>query len=190
MEPIIAKDTGGGYFERHLPDVGQHQFVLSKIHDLGMQEVTWNGESKWQHKVMFTYELDQKIEDEGSEYNGKRMLIHEELTLSLGDKAKLAERLQTWRGKELTEDERRGFDITKVLGVQGTMNIMHRTSKTSGREYAVVASLAPPVKGAPIMEPELPEDWCPEWIQKKIDAGWNPGGDVSQKPEKEEEIPF
>jgi hypothetical protein len=191
---LIAKNSGGGDFERQLVEVGQHQFVLSKIFDLGLQQVEWQGETKFQHKVMFVYEMDERIDDENSEYHGKRLLMHEELTLSLGDKAKLLERLQTWRGKELTDSEREAFDLEKVLGVNGTMNVMHKTSKRSGRDYAVVASLAPVLKGATPMVPELEDDWCPDWIKEKISRGFpaSPGSvsTPSNDPPKVEDVPF
>jgi hypothetical protein len=190
MMSIVAKDSGGGGFQRELPEPGIHHAVCSKVFDLGMQAESYNNENSWRHKALVVWELDQTIEDKESEYYGKRLLVHNEYTVSLNEKSKLRKHLESWRGREFTDEElMHGFDIEKLIAVQCQLNIVIRKSG-AGRDYSRVESVAPAGKNAPIMTPELPEDWCPDWIKQKIAEGKGAGGDVSKREFEDEEIPF
>lgn len=187
---IVAKDNGGGDFKRQLPTPGMHHAVCSKIFDLGMQSETFNGDMAYRHKVHITFEIDETIDDPESEYHGKRLLQNQEYTLSLTEKAKLRGHLESWRGREFTSEELdKGFDIEKLLKVQCQLNVMIKTSK-AGNEYAVIKAIVPAGKDAPIMIPELPDDWCPKWIQDKIDTGDGAKGDVATAPDEDDDVPF
>ncbi len=77
--------------ERQLPEAGATVGVLFSLVDLGTQEVTWDGETKWTPKLRLAFELpEQVIEGEVTE-NGKTtkvtkpMVVSIELTRSLGD---------------------------------------------------------------------------------------------------------
>ena len=186
---IVVKETGGG-FERQLPEAGMHHAVCSKVFDLGLQLETYNSETSQKHKGLVVWELDETIKDESSEYFGKRLLVQKEYTLSLNEKATLRADLEAWRGREFTEEELQGFDIEKLLTVQCQLNIVHKTSK-SGNVYAKVVGIAPAGKDAPILVPELADDWCPDWIKQKIADGAGAGGDVSKAEKFEDDsIPF
>jgi hypothetical protein len=88
-----------------------------------------------------------------------------------------AERVQ-W--EKFNAEDVRGFDITKVAGAPGFINIIHDDDNSEGRTYANIASIMPIPKGMdkPRMEGELlvyedgdPNnvfDKLPEWLQKKI----------------------
>ena len=186
---IVAKDKGGG--DRQLPTAGVCNAVCSKAFDLGMQSNNYNGEMSYQHKCLLVFELEETIADEASEYFGKRLLYHLEVTLSLNEKAKLRGYLESWRGKEFTPKElQEGFDLEKLLSVQCTLNIIHKTAKSSGRPYAAVSSILPALKDAPMMNPELAKDWCPDWIKTKIAAGDGAEGDVSESKDFDDDVPF
>ena len=186
---LVAKDNGGGGFNRQLPTPGLHHAVCSKAFDLGLQAESYNGESSTRHKALVVWEIDELIDDENSEYNGKRLLVHREYTLSLTEKSRLREHLESWRGKEFSDKELAdGFDITKLLGVQCQLMVMTKTSK-AGNQYAVVQSVAPAGKTPPLMNPELPDDWCPEWIKKKIAEGVGAVGDVADQT-FDDDVPF
>ena len=184
---IVAKDSGGG--DRQLPKAGICNAVCSKAFDLGMQSNDYNGEMSYQHKCLIVFELEETIADEKSEYFGKRLLHHAELTLSLNEKAKLRKYLQSWRGKDFTPKELQdGFDLEKLLSVQCTINFIHKTSK-AGRERAEIDTIMPASKDAPMMNPELAKDWCPDWIKTKIAAGDGAEGDVSERT-FDDDVPF
>jgi hypothetical protein len=58
------------------------------------------------------------------------MSISKFYTLSLHDKANLAQDLVSWRGKAFTEDEKAGFDITKLVGVKCMLSIIDKKGKS------------------------------------------------------------
>ena len=73
--------------------------------------------------------------------------IDKEYTMSMGDKATLRKDLESWRGKAFTDVEATSFDVTKLLGVPCMLNIIHKTSEKSGKQYEQIASITPLPKG-------------------------------------------
>lgn len=145
--------------------------------DLGTQHSDFY--DKDMHKVMLTFELpNELIEDK----EGKLMpmLTSREYTLSLHEKSNLGQDLVAWRGKDFTEEEMKGFDITKVLGAACTVSIAH-TKGNDGKTYANTKGVMAALKGS-TTPPAVHEcfayliedgtggnyDKLPEWIQKKI----------------------
>jgi hypothetical protein len=56
--------------------------------------------------------------------NGETLTISKFYTLSLHEKSNLGTDLASWRGRPFTETEKRGFDITNLLGVSCYLNVM------------------------------------------------------------------
>jgi hypothetical protein len=104
------------------------------------------GEPKRQHKVMITWELPTELKTFSKEKGEQPLVISQEFTLSLTEKANLRKLLESWRGKGFTETEARNFDITKLIGVQGLMNIIHK-EKLNGEMKQVISSITPVPKG-------------------------------------------
>lgn len=189
--PLIAKDSGES-FERELPSSGIQHAVCSKIFDLGKQMNEFQGQQKLQHKVLFVWELAETMQT--GEYAGKRFVVHKEYTLSLHERATLRKDLESWYGKSIPEEKaREGIDLEKMLKSQCTLNVTRRTSK-SGNEYAVVSGVMPAQKDAPMLFPELPEDWCPDWIKTKMAEAMPddnaPSGEVGKQEEQAGEVIF
>lgn len=139
---LIASDTGGGDFK--LIPSGVHIGRCFRIVDLGTQEEDFQGEMKLMPKVAIYWELHGE-DDEGKPLvmdDGNPMFIWQEFTKSLGQKAKLRAALESWRGKPFTEDELKGFDISKLLNAYCMVNVTHRKSQ-KGKDYANVSSLTP-----------------------------------------------
>lgn len=139
---LIASDTGGGDFK--LIPAGVHIGRCFRIVDLGTQEEEYQGELKLMPKIAIYWELHGEDEDGNPLMmdNGEPMFIWQEYTKSLGQKAKLRAALEAWRGKPFTEEELKGFDITKLLNAYCMVNVTHKTSQ-KGRTYANVSSLTP-----------------------------------------------
>jgi hypothetical protein len=141
---LIAADTGGGDFKRVPP--GVHIGRCIAVIDLGTQEVEYQGDKKLQRKVVLKWELFGEADD-GSpltvEFEGRTapMTISKRYTLSLSDKARLRADLSAWRGRDFTQDELKGFDISKLLGVYCMVNVTQ--NETNGKTYSNVASLTP-----------------------------------------------
>jgi hypothetical protein len=110
--------------------------------DLGVQETTFKGTAKQQHKVYLRWEVpDERIsyEKDGKEVEGP-CSIGATYTLSLSEKAKLRALLQDWRGKLFTKEELRGFDITTVAGKPCQLMVQHSTGADS-KVYANVTGV-------------------------------------------------
>ena len=118
--------------ERDLIEEGIFDGVCSKIIDLGTQysEIFKNSA----HKIRIFWE----IVGETIEINGEQMprLVSKEFTLSLNEKSKLRQALQSWRGKAFTAEELQGFDLKKVLGVG--LSLIHIWQWCSPRPESII----------------------------------------------------
>jgi hypothetical protein len=73
---------------------------------------------------------------------GEPMTISKNYTLSLGEKAALRKDLQTWRGKEFTSDELRGFELKNILGHWAMLSVAKSTGG-NGKEYTNIMTVNP-----------------------------------------------
>lgn len=177
---IMAQDTGGGGDFSPMPS-GNHVAVCNMVVDLGKQRVEYQGESKTQHKVFIRWETAHErlkwTDREGQEREGPRV-IGKTYTLSLHENAALRGDLESWRGRAFTEEERRGFDVSKLLGAPCMLNVIH--AEKNGKIYANVTSIGalpkgmekPPAEVGLLLyddEHEGNYEKLPEWLQKKID---------------------
>jgi hypothetical protein len=149
--------------------------------DCGTQHWEWMGEAKKGHKVRLQWELpteDTWTGDDGVEH---ARTTSREYTASLHEKAALRATLVSWRGRDFTEDELAGFDLTTILGKPCMLSIIHKTKATGG-VYAKVDNVSKIAKGITVpKEPVSPlvsysiEDGAdgtfkafPEWIKNII----------------------
>jgi hypothetical protein len=114
--------------------------------DLGTQLSSGQYGEKLQHKIRVAWELfgeDEEGKPLTIEFDGKEMpmTISKSYTLSLSEKASLRKDLQSWRGREFTDEEAKGFDISKLIGAYCMVNVT--TSETNGKTYSNVANLTP-----------------------------------------------
>ena len=156
---IIAKDEGKCF---DLISAGTVQAVCYAVWDLGRQKVTWNNETKTQWKIIIAWETTHIIENEGK-YKGKRMVVSKRYTNSLNEKASLCKDLESWRGNAFTEEERKGFDLEKLIGVNCLLSIVHNES--NGKTYANVNNVSNVMAGQEKLMPENTIE-APEWVQK------------------------
>lgn len=141
---FIAQDTGGGDFKRVPP--GVHIGRCYSLIDLGSQRVEFQGDVKIQHKILVRWELFGE-DDNGQpltiDVDGepKPMTISKRYTLSLSDKARLRQDLESWRGRGFTDEEAKGFDVSKLIGAYCMVNVTQ--NETNGKTYSNVANLTP-----------------------------------------------
>lgn len=141
---FIASDNGGGNFKR----VPQGVFIgrCYSLIDLGTQHTSGQYGDKFQHKVRIGWELF------GEDENGQQltvdvdgtempMTISKSYTVSLHEKSGLRKDLAAWRGKDFTDEEAKGFDISKLIGAYCMVNVT--TSESNGKTYSNVAGLTP-----------------------------------------------
>lgn len=172
---LIAKDKGGGDFTPIPEDL--YLAICYGIWDLGTQF-----SEKWDksiHKILIVWELPEvrsEFEKTGKNVSLPRA-ISKRYTLSLHKKADLRRDLESWRGKKFTEEELKGFDLKKLLGVPCQLQIIH--NKMDDKLYANIAAIIKAPAGSKI-KPENPvkffsfeekmqvPDETPEWISDII----------------------
>ena len=172
---LIARDKGGGDFTPIPEDL--HLAICYGIWDLGSQFTNFSDHPV--HQVVIVWELPE-VRGE-FERDGKKMdlprAISQKYTVSLHEKANLRKALESWRGKKFTEEELKGFDLKKLLGVPCQIQVLHNVK--DGKTYANVGAIIKAPQGKKIA-PENPltffsfEDGkdiplnTPQWIKDII----------------------
>ncbi len=141
---LTATDTGGGNFKR-VP-AGSHIARCFSVADLGTQTTNGQYGVTTNRKIRLAWEIfgeDENNEPLTIDVDGKPMpmTINKTYTLSLGEKASLRKDLSAWRGRDFTEEELKGFNVTSVLGVYCMLNVT--VSDSNGKTYSNVAGISP-----------------------------------------------
>lgn len=142
---FIATDSGGGGTFKRVPP-GAYIGRCYSLIDLGTQLTSGQFGEKMQHKIRIGWELFGEDETGAPltiEVDGKMMpmTISKTYTVSLHEKASLRKELAAWRGRDFTEEEARGFDVSKLLGAYCMVNVT--SSESNGKTYSNVAGLTP-----------------------------------------------
>jgi len=138
---LIASTNSNSDFEK--APAGNHLARLYKIVDLGTQRVDWKGKLSMLRKVQFFFELHGE-DSEGKPLltkDGKPLIQSKRYTLSLNDKARLRGDLESWRGKPLTDEEAKSFDLTQLLGAWGMVTVTH--NDRDGKTFANLEAITP-----------------------------------------------
>lgn len=162
--PIVAKGSEYKFFP--IP-AGTHQAVCYGVWDIGRQKSGYfdkNENEVIQHKVVIAWELNELMKE--GDYEGKRFVILKEYSLSLGEKANLTKDLTSWRGVPFTDEEKKGFDIEKLVGVNCVLGIVHGKKK-NGDDKNVISAIMKCPKGMPSLNPENPSNKMPKWVEEK-----------------------
>lgn len=139
---LVAKANEGGSFTP-VP-AGMHLARCYKIVDLGSQKTEYMGQIKVQHKIMLQFEVWSE-DDQGSPTltsKGEPLSISKNYTLTLSEKASLRNDLKTWRGRDFTTEELRGFELKNVLGVWAMLSVS-RDAGRDGKEYTNIQAIMP-----------------------------------------------
>ena len=110
---MIISDNGGTSFEQ--PPTGSHAARCISIIDLGTQRSTYEGEVQIKHQVIVRWELANELLTIG-DFAGKPFTVSKFYTASLHEKAGLRKDLASWRGRDFTAEELKGFDMKSILG--------------------------------------------------------------------------
>jgi hypothetical protein len=116
---------------------GLHQAVCVDVVDLGLQDRGF-GEK---HACRLTWQIEEINPD-----TGKRQTVNKTYNVSLHEKASLRKDLETWRGRKFTEDELKGFDLEKLLGVNCQVQVVHNILD-DGRVFGNVQAIVPMGRG-------------------------------------------
>ncbi len=130
------------------PPAGAHTAVCIGFVDMGTQPKSpFYEDGKPAHKVRITWELDEMMED------GRPFTASKTYTWSMSDRATLRTHLESWRGRPFKKEDfgANGFDTKNLLGKSCTLTIQHK--EINGDTRAVVAGVAPLMKGMKAMKP-------------------------------------
>jgi hypothetical protein len=142
MTTIIAKTS-----EQTYPKVpiGVHKARCIKVIDLGTQKQDFKGDVSWKRQALVIWELPEQLS------NDLPMTISKFYSLTLHEKSNLGQDLVSWRGRPLTETEKAGFNITKLIGQTCQVQVMH---KDNGKEK--ISNIIPLPKDMKINEQYYP----------------------------------
>lgn len=176
---LIAKEKAGGSGITPV-EAGTYPARCCGVVDLGLQRTEWQGQVKEQEKVLLMFELPtERVTVEGED---KPRWLSQRLTVSLHEKSVMRKTLDAWRGKPMTADELKGFNIGSLLNAPCMLNVVNKEG-SNGNVYANIGGIGKPMKGIPI--PELESEpilfdmdaddaeevfkKLPEWVQNVID---------------------
>lgn len=129
------------------------------------------GEPKTQRKVRIGWEFPTETRVFKEESGEQPFVLSKEFSLSMHEKANLRKMISSWRGKPITDEEAKVFDISKLIGTTCLISVVHKQAK-NGNAYPEITAIATIPKGMPIPEPVnknfiLSFD---EWDQDKFDS--------------------
>ena len=100
---------------------GEHLGVCYRIVDLGTREEQYKeNPPKKRTLIHVTWETQEELMEDGRPFATGRSY-----TASLNENATFYKDLVTWRGKPFSEEELKGFDVSKMLGVPANIHIEH-----------------------------------------------------------------
>src|ERR1043165_7214119 len=103
---MILSDNGNTSFEQ--PPSGSHAARCIAIIDLGTQRSTYEGEAQIKRQVIVRWELPTELMTTG-DFQGKPFTVSKFYTASLHEKSGLRKDLASWRGRDFTPEELKGF---------------------------------------------------------------------------------
>lgn len=111
--PIYATTKESDY---EVAPEGLMDAVCIDVVDLGIVD-----SKKWGPgpKIKIIWELEEK------DSKGRPFRVNRRFTPSLADKSHLKPFLEAWRGKKFTPEEKKQFDIEKLIGVPCQLSIAH-----------------------------------------------------------------
>lgn len=110
---------------------GLHLATCCDVVDLGVRPTPFGDK----HQVEIWWQLETRTPD-----TGDRFSVRKRYTASLHEKAALTKDLVLWRGKPFTADERKGFDLEKLLGAACQLQVVHKVTD-DGKTFANVAAV-------------------------------------------------
>ena len=137
---MILTDNGGAAFTPC--PAGSYLARCVRLIDLGTQTSTYEGETKRARKVLVAWEI---LDDECRRDDGEPFVLSKRFTQSLHEKAALRKTLSSWRGRDFTPAELKGFDLATVLGKDAFLSVIH--TEKEGKTFANIAAVMRPPKG-------------------------------------------
>lgn len=101
------------------------------------------GKKEPRHRWQIAFLLEKRMSD------GKPFLLRTPKWYGdIGPRARLGLFLEAWRGRPFTDEERRGFNLERLINAPAYLNIVHQP--VNGQIYANIASVMQAPKDAPL----------------------------------------
>jgi hypothetical protein len=167
--------------------VGQYAALCVDVYDAGW----WPNMEKTSHvqkcKVVFYLGKDEET--------GRDLYIDLFETLSLGKKANLTKHLVSWRGKEFTEEELKGFDLELCVGRPALIQVASKP-KADGSARSIVGAIMALPKG--MTPPDVPKDFKRDRDRDEQFASKNPRpaaktstlAEAAKAHDEDDDLPF
>jgi hypothetical protein len=158
---MILTDNGGTTYTPC--PAGSYLARCVQLIDLGTQTATYEGETKRARKVLVAWEV---LDDECRRDDGAPFILSKRFTQSLHEKAALRKTLTSWRGRDFTPVELKGFELKAVLGKDAFISVVH--AEKDGKTFANIAAVMKPHTGlnAQVDSVETLQHWsmaAPDW---------------------------
>lgn len=141
---------------RPLIEAGPTRGNCYMVVDLGTAKNDFDGKMK--HQVLLGFELSDHrdvFERDGKKIESART-INKFLTLSMNEKASLRKVIGAWRGKNLTDEEAKEFDLFSLVGKAALINITHKDSASGPKaDIGSITSLPRGMTAATMEHPEI-----------------------------------
>jgi len=139
---------------------GTHHAVCCDVVDLGEVETQWGKKPM----VRIVWQVEEQMADL------RPFTASQRFTASLHEKARLRGFLESWRGRRLSADELKGFDLERLIGINALLNVVH--DEKDGKVYSNIASIMPPPKSSSRLQAS--PDYVRAKDRKKDGAGGPP----------------
>ena len=138
-----APVNSGGSQTRQIAPEGAYPARCYQIIDKGTTfDEKWGNKKR---KVQFLFELPTETAVFSEDKGEQPFYVKGVFNLTMGEKASLRKFIESRIGKKLTDAQAADFDITKLLGHPGMINIAHNGKED--RVYANIMGISPLPKG-------------------------------------------
>lgn len=138
-----------------------------RLIDLGTVTSDFQGEAKTARKIAVSFEV---LDDEARMTDGRNFMLSKRYTASLHEKSALRKDLASWRGRDFTPEELKGFDLCNVLGKTCFVSVVEATNK-EGKTYSNLASIMKAPKGMAAPESAATEPLL-HWDMSAAQPDW------------------
>lgn len=159
---------------------GTHMARCFQFVHIGTIQDSYMGQPTEFNKIRLTFELPEELHVFKEEKGPQPMVISQDYTLSLGEKANLRKLVEGIVGHAMTNEEAAAFDVESLVGMPCLLLIKHKTS-VSGKKRAEISGASPLVKSmiapAPVNPPRYLTynnfdtslfDTLPDFLKDKI----------------------
>jgi len=137
---MILRDTGSTFTPC---PAGTYPARCIQLIDLGTQASEWQGQVKRQRKLVIVWEI---LDPETRKDDGSPFLLNKSYNAILMTMASLRKDLASWRGRDFTPEELKGFRSENVLNQPCLLSVIHDT-KPDGRVFANISGIMKAPRG-------------------------------------------